>query len=47
MGRWGYVYLQVFGGVCYLVGSGFMFELWRVHKKQKRTAVAEMEQISD
>ena len=44
MGRWSYVYLQVFAGVCYLAGSGFMFELWRVHRKKKRlTAAAAME----
>ena len=47
IGRWGYLYPQVFGGLCYLVGSLFMFELCRVHRKKKRIAAAETQQISE
>lgn len=47
MGRWGFLYTQIFGGLCYLIGSVFMFELWRVHRKKKRIAVAGTAQIPD
>ncbi|KAM3414048.1 hypothetical protein BST61_g11612 [Cercospora zeina] len=30
MGRWAYLYPQIFAGTMYLVASLFMFELWRV-----------------
>ena len=35
MGRWGYLYAQIFAGIMYLVASLFLFELWRVKRKQK------------
>ena len=47
MGRWEYLYPQIFGGVAYLVGSAFLFELWRVkrierQKSQSTAPLAEM-----
>lgn len=44
MGRWGYLYPQIFAGLSYLVASVFLFELLRVKRKQKRIAQLEMEQ---
>ncbi|KAF7190756.1 putative transporter MCH2 [Pseudocercospora fuligena] len=35
-GRWGYLYAQLFAGLSYLVASIFMFELWRIKRKQAR-----------
>lgn len=35
MGRWGYLYAQVFAGSMYLVASLFLFELWRVKRSKK------------
>ncbi|KAK1067027.1 hypothetical protein LTR74_006741 [Friedmanniomyces endolithicus] len=35
MGRWSYLYAQVFAGLAYLIASLFMFELWRVKKRGK------------
>ncbi|KAK4890333.1 hypothetical protein LTR27_010976 [Elasticomyces elasticus] len=32
MGRWNYLYAQIFAGLAYLVASLFLFELWRVKK---------------
>lgn len=36
MGRWGYLYPQIFAGLAYLVASMFLFELWRVKRRAKR-----------
>ena len=36
MGRWGYLYPQLFAGFAYLVASAFLFELWRVRSKEKK-----------
>ena len=33
LGRWGYLYPQIFAGLAYLVASLFLFELWRVKRK--------------
>ncbi|KAK3724500.1 hypothetical protein LTR37_001124 [Vermiconidia calcicola] len=44
MGRWGYLYPQIFAGLSYLVAGVFMFELLRERKKQKRMAQPEMTQ---
>ncbi len=46
MGRWGYLYAQIFAGLSYLVASIFLFELLRVRRKQKRITQLEMEQAS-
>jgi MFS family permease len=35
MGRWGYLYPQIFAGLSYLVASIFLFELLRVQRKGK------------
>lgn len=40
MGRWGYLYAQVFAGVAYLVASAFLFELWRVKRIERRESEA-------
>lgn len=45
MGRWAYVYLQIFAGLCYLLGSLFMFELWRVHKRTKHVTAVSSDQV--
>ena len=34
MGRWGYLYAQIFAGLSYLIGSLFLFELWRIRRKK-------------
>ncbi|GIZ48376.1 hypothetical protein CKM354_001143900 [Cercospora kikuchii] len=36
MGRWAYLHPQVFAGTMYLVASLFMFELWRVKRRDRR-----------
>lgn len=36
-GRFSYLYVQIFGALSYLLGSAFLFELWRVFKKRKRS----------
>ncbi|KAK3074503.1 hypothetical protein LTR53_002985 [Teratosphaeriaceae sp. CCFEE 6253] len=36
MGRWGFLYAQIFAGLAYLVASLFLFELLRVKRKVKR-----------
>jgi len=38
MGRWGYLYAQLFAGLSYLVAGVILFELLRVKKMQKRKA---------
>jgi len=35
MGRWGFLYPQIFAGLAYLIASLFLFELWRVKRKGK------------
>jgi len=35
MGRWSYLYTQLFTGFAYLVAAGFLFELWRVKRVEK------------
>jgi hypothetical protein len=40
MGRWGYLYTQIFGGLAYLIGGFFLLELWRV-KRVERLEAAE------
>lgn len=44
MGRWGYLYPQLFAGFSYLVAAVLLFELLRVRRKQKRMAQPEMVQ---
>ena len=38
MGRWGYLYPQLFAGFTYLLASVALYELLRVRRKQKRIA---------
>ena len=48
MGRWGYLYPQILAGSAYIAASIFLFELWRVKKKEKKRALInapEMEEI--
>jgi MFS family permease len=33
MGRWSYIYAQLFAGLAYLIASLFLFELWRVKRR--------------
>ena len=42
MGRWGYLYPQIFAGLSYLVASLFLFELLRLRKQQKRMSQPEL-----
>ncbi|USW56619.1 Putative major facilitator superfamily, MFS transporter superfamily [Septoria linicola] len=35
MGRWAYLYTQIFAGTMYLIASLFLFELWRVKRKKR------------
>ena len=44
MGRWGYLYPQIFAGLSYMVASVLLFELLRIRRKEKRMAQVEMEQ---
>lgn len=36
MGRWAYLYPQIFGGLAYVIGSAFLFELLRVKRVERR-----------
>lgn len=45
MGRWGYLYTQIFAGLAYVVAAGFMFELWRVKRLEKLDEGDEMGRI--
>ncbi|KAF2213503.1 hypothetical protein CERZMDRAFT_111177 [Cercospora zeae-maydis SCOH1-5] len=38
MGRWAYLYPQIFAGTMYLVASLFMFELWRVKRRDRNAS---------
>lgn len=47
MGRWGYLYPQLFAGFSYLIASAFLFELLRVKKKGRLLSQApEMAQVA-
>lgn len=39
MGRWGYVYAQLFAGLAYLIAGALLFELLRVRRKEKKTEI--------
>lgn len=45
MGRWGYLYAQLFAGIAYLVAGALLFELLRVKRKQKRIERQEMAEV--
>jgi hypothetical protein len=47
MGRWGYLYTQLFAGVAYVVAAGFLFELWRVKRAEKMDRGGELGRIGE
>lgn len=47
LGRWGYLYTQIFAGLAYVVAAGFLFELWRVKRREKLDNGGEMGRIGE
>lgn len=47
MGRWGYLYTQLFAGIAYLIAAGFLFELWRVKRVEKLNGAGELGRIGE
>jgi hypothetical protein len=47
MGRWGYLYTQLFTGLAYLVAAGFLFELWRVKRVEKLDRGGELGRLGE